>query len=192
MPLVTEDGYYLEDFVPDVLGAARQVLTRHDATASEHDVQEWARTVLHEAAHLYAASYCRASADEVRIATPGRARRTGVCGGVQCAERWSDDAAFVHLVGYAWEELHGDVIQARNDWAAGQQEAQDAEVPFDDLLEEARKFARVADLVIRHIAVDLLEALPKNGVIAGRALRKIYDPLLSGARVHGRVSALSK
>ena len=182
MFLMTEEGHIYDDYLPDVFGEARKALTRQSVTMSEDELQERVDTALHEAAHLFAAGRRHASVQEVCLPSPSMARQTGVCGGVHSAERWSRDAAFVHLVGYAWEELHGDVTRARNDWAAGQQEARDADVPFDDLLAEARDFARRADRSIRWVAMDILAALPKHGVIKGAKLRRIYGPVVELAQ----------
>lgn len=161
--------------LPNILHIPLDVLARGDRRMSDADAAERVRTALHEGAHLAAACYCVAYVYHVYLSPSGRPNSRGEFGKVCIAERLPEDGAFCSLVGYAWEELHGDTACAANDLRDGNRLADEAERSREDLLNEAREFVRTADELIRVAALILLATVPKSGILKNRTLRGVLD-----------------
>lgn len=156
--------------VPDIIDLPLDDLARRDSHISDADVAMRVRTALHESAHLVAAAYCRAYVYRVEINSAVCAKRAGEYGGVSALGILPGDEAFIALVGLAWEELHGDVADAACDRRDGRQFADEADESFEDLLNEARQFARDAEELIRCMAAAILALVPKSGALKNRTL----------------------
>jgi hypothetical protein len=184
--------YRPADLPHTVLHVPLEDLASAGRKISADDLKARVRTALHEAAHLVAAWHCDAYIYGVMINSPARADRTGEYGGVDCIEKTDDDAAFISLVGYAWEQLHGDVKGAQTDLNWARRLAEDVDLPFDDLLHEAQKFVLEAEELIRFVAAGILAIVPKSGAIRGRTLnglRRQLLPRLSPGLARGQVNA---
>lgn len=139
---------------------------------------------LHEAAHLVAAIACPRSTIHNVWVFPKVKRKRGVGGTMRSDECQPDEESFVSLVGYAWEELHGDVATAKGDYVRGSDPA------YPDMLTAARIFVRGHDTVIRYAAVGILALCTVQGALDGdrlKALRRWLKPNIAPFRsVHAR------
>lgn len=166
--------------LPDILGRSVEDVARAAGSAKTPAAFErLCSTARHEAAHLIAAGYCGASVTGVEIRLTGQPDRYGATGRIHSSENLPCETAFVDLVGWAWEELHGDVKCAAADFENGRRHAREASVPFDDILDEARDFVAHEDAaeVVEALAACILALAPKTGSLSApsmRALAQLY------------------
>jgi len=148
-------------------------LAQRGITLSEELAASRLGYALHEAAHLVAAIACPRSTIHNLWVFPKVKRKRGVGGTMRSDECQPDEESFVSLVGYAWEELHGDVATAKGDYVRG------CDPAYPDVLTTARIFVRDHDAVIRHAAVGILSLCTVQGLLDGarlKALRRWLKP----------------
>jgi hypothetical protein len=115
----------------------------------------------HECAHLVSAIACpRSGILGLQLMT--RHHKNMGAGNCQTLECYPDEASLVSLCGYAWEELHGDVKRAAQDFKEGFRPHRAY------MLHRAREFVVKHEQVINYAAVGVLALIPKNGDM-GRA-----------------------
>jgi hypothetical protein len=140
-------------------------LARGDRKLTDELATEKLKFALHEAAHLAAAIACpHSSIHNVWVHPTGKGFR-GVGGRVRSDEKYEDEESFVSLVGYAWEELHGDIATARGDYERG------CNPFYPDVLATARAFIVSHDTAIRHAAIGVLCLCTVKGVLDGQRLK---------------------
>ena len=127
----------------------------------------------------------RATIHRIEIHSAGRAERTGEWGAVHAAELTDSDAAFCRLVGYAWQERHGDLANGAQDLEDGKRFSLAADESWKTLLAASRRFVVEGEQRIRLVAERILETLPENGMLQGRRLGKLLD-WLGPAAPHAR------
>ncbi|MHB8949836.1 MAG: hypothetical protein ACYC4S_12330 [Rhodoferax sp.] len=137
---------------------------------TEEQTNERFMTATHEAAHLVGATACHRSAI-VAVTIAKTNRRDGRQGTFESSEFWPDHEAFVSLVGYAWEEQHGDVKFAAGDYHKG----------FNPrhvyMLDHARAFVKTHALLIVEVAAAILLLIPKHGRLDGKPLAGLVAQL---------------
>lgn len=164
---------YKPSDLPDLFGIPLAKLAQRERPASPTEITRRVAVALHEAAHLVAAAYSGSHIYRLQI-NHARSRRDSD-GVLHSVELLPDDEAFVSFVGYAWEELHGDVELATGDLLAGKRSADEACMTHDDLLNEARCFVRDTDELIHIAASGILACLPSSGILQGRTLEKLVE-----------------
>lgn len=139
----------------------------------------------HEAAHVVATLFTRGGVvHSVAIHPPGRVTRSGIFAETASTCRLPADEALAHLVGYAWEELHGHPDRASGDLMQGYRfaleaagfAAEDGDPP-PDILASARAFVVERRPLILETGAIFLAGMPKTGVLKGRTLGKIIDEI---------------
>jgi hypothetical protein len=148
-------------------------LARTDGAMPEAAVKLRVATAVHEAVHIVAAVYCTGSVMKVWVTPNGKARRSGVLGKVDLAVSLRDEDAFCSLVGYAWEELHGDTAHAEHDLRSGYRHADAGGHSRIDLLNEAREFVRAGSAAFQTVAKILLALTNAAGELGDKHLAQL-------------------
>jgi hypothetical protein len=142
-------------------------LARGNRNLTNELATEKLKFALHEAAHLVAAMACpKSTIHYVHVHPTGKGWR-GVGGSMRSDEKFEDEESFVSLVGYAWEEEHGDVATAKGDHARGFNPS------YPDVLTKARAFIVSHDDHIRHAATGILCLCTAKGELDGLRLKAL-------------------
>jgi hypothetical protein len=126
-------------------------------------------TALHEAAHLVAAIACPRSSIHYVWVHPKAKGKRGVGGEVRADECLPDEESLISLVGYAWEERHGNIVTAKGDYKRG------FNFSYPDVLDTARTFIVSHDTLIRYAATGILCLGTAKGVLNGRRLKALVQ-----------------
>lgn len=156
-----------------------QALERTGRAMCAEDAEHYQAVALHESAHIVAAIACDGFVGGAII----RPRKTTYAhqGSVNTAGLLPHHDAIMAYVGYAWEELHGDVNMGSDDLDTGRQ----ADPPNCLVnLQRARKLVVQADCEIRYCATGILGILPKTGRLDGRNFKGLQDWLRPRIRQH--------
>ena len=126
----------------------------------------------HEAAHFVAAISRGVGVHKVWIkGRRGRGQSIRTKGTDGHVAVWADDYAddiFVSYAGHAWEEIHGDIGYAANDF----QFAERANLP--DELAKARNLIHENEQLIRQVAAAMIELRDSKGWLKGKKLQDLY------------------
>lgn len=126
----------------------------------------------HEAAHFVAAVSRDVFVQNVWVKGKygsGQSFRTkGTDGHVGVLPYEVADDVFVSYAGHAWEEIHGDIGYAANDF----QFAERAKLPEE--LDKARKLIQEHEQFIRQVAAAMIELRDSKGWLKGKKLHDLY------------------
>ena len=167
---------------PATVAGIEAYLTRQCLKFGPDRMEHYKTVATHEAAHIVAGLACRAAILEVEI-NPPRTTKSAL-GGVNVSGLLPHHDAIIWLVGWAWEEAHGNTRNADGDMRGGKGE--DAE-NFDRNLTIARRFVLDAEPVIKACAAAVMWGVNKRGKLPTAKLHKIMDYIRPHALKHAHL-----